>query len=891
MFPLGGELDDLEIRKISKKLEREIESIPEVARVVYRGLRNYEIRVEANPKKLAAYQLSLDDLVKALARQNLSIPGGVLEEGGGKELIVRTVGEFKDIEDVRETVIRANDMGNAVFVKDVAEVTFGLEEASIYIHTNGHPSLTLTVLKKEKADTITLVDKIKKRLEEIKPELGKGVELAIINDSSYYIRRRLKVLANNLGIGLALVLVALTLLLNFRVAMITAVGIPFSFLGAILIFNYFGVSLNLITMMGFIIVIGMLVDDAVVVTENAVRRIEEGEPPKEAAVNGTYQIWGPVMASVSSTIVVFLPLMNMSGIFGKFVKYIPIGVIVALLVSLFECFFILPHHVNRWVTKKHLRKSDKKTFWERVILPFYTQKVRWVLHHRYLVAVGAILLFVGSIFLGSRMSYVNFPPEGVEIFMIMAETSTGTSLVKTRAHIKPVEDIIKSLPEEELEDFVTMIGMQQGRPDDPNTRRGTEYAQIIVYLTPEPGRDRNAKEIIEDLRKKVGLPPGLKKINFERIKPGPPSGGAIEIGVRGRNYEDILPAVSAINALLKDLPGVSDLADSYILGKQEIQIKVNQVEAAAAGLSMATIGNTVRAAYEGLVATTIRELDEEIDVRVTLPQSSKSDLKSLHNLMIPNQQGNLVPLRRIAKTSKTQGVASYQHENNERQVKITGDIDTKISDSRVVTQAIKDKIPELKSQFPGVNIFFGGENQDTQESMDSLQWAFGIAVLSVYLILVLTFKNLHQPFLIMMTIPLGIISVIWTFFLHGMPLTFLGMMGVIALSGVIVNNAIVFIDFVNKKRLEGLAELESIVAAARLRLRPIFLTTLTTVCGILPTAYGIGGLDKFVVPIALALGWGMLFGSVLTLFVLPAGQAIQDDFVRFLKRLFAKQAL
>lgn len=901
---VAADLPDLEMRKLAKFLEREVERIPGVARVVHRGLRDMEIRVEPDVTKMARFRVSVDELVASLARQNLSIPAGILEaranDDASKERFVRTVGEFKTVKDVEETVVRSNDVGASIRVKDLARVTNDLERATVLTRVNGQNSLVLTVLKKEKADVIDLVKDVKARLLELKPKLGDEVRISFVNDLSYYVKNRLSVLSGNMIVGLILVLLVLPLFLPFRFAMIISLGLPFAFLGTITLFYNMGVTINLLTMIGLIIVLGMLVDDAIVTTENSARLVEAGMDPKEAAIKGTYQVVKPITASVLTTMVAFAPLMFMSGIFGKFVMYIPLGLIIALVVSLVEAFLILPGHVAEWITPaylKRLREDQPKgplekltrgfqKFWETRFTPRYIKILRGFVAHRYLVMVGLIILVVGSLVLAAGMRVVLFPPEGIDTFFIRTETPIGTSLERHGILIKPIEEIVKKLPEEELDNFTTTIGIVQQDPNDPSTRRGSEYAQIAVFLTPESKRDRLAAEIMEELRKKVGQPDGFTKVTFNRVNPGPPTGKAVSLSIRGREYEEILPAVRDLQKILSEIEGVTDITDTYVLGKEELQIKVNPSEAAAAGLTVASVGNTVRAVYEGIVATSIRELEEEIDVRVIFPREQRASSAALESVLIPNQQGSLVPLNQIARTETTRGLSFHEHEGGSRQVRVTADVDVKKTSSLEVNGKVRELLPEFNRKYPELSIVFGGEDEDTAESFRSLGRAFAVALIGILLILVMTFRSMLQPLLVLMTVPIGLVAVILAFFIHGMPLSFLAMMGMVALSGVIVNNAIVMVDFVNERRAAGEDRFASIFAAAKDRIRPIFLTTATTVMGVLPTAYGVGGMDKFVVPIAMALGWGIMFGSLMTAFIFPAALAILDDILEITNRKF-----
>lgn len=899
---VSSQVSDLELRKIAKRFEKELELVSGVARVEPRGLRDLEIRVELDLQKLARLRISLNDVILALKRQNLTVPGGVIEAESGEKLI-RASGEFKSVEDVEATVIRANELASAIRIRDVARVYYDLQKPEILNRTNAKDSISLTILKKETGDAITVVDQVKERVDALKARYPQ-VEIEYVNDLSTFIRRRISILGSNLLIGLVLVLGILSLILQRRIALIVSIGIPFSFLGCMIIFYNWDYTINLISLLGLIIVSGMLIDDAIVVTDNAARLIDEGVDPETAAVEGTSQVWQAVTASVLTTVTAFLPMMFMSGIFGKFVKQIPLGVVFALLISLFEAFLILPAHLAAWApSKKQLdaEKAIKKPgrldrfldrssrFWDDAIVPRYLKFLKRAVERRYrsIAAIGA--LFIGTLMLAVfGMKFILFPPDGIEIFFVRAQAPVGTSLTRMAEIMKPLEAEIAKLPAVELERFVTNVGIQQEEPNDPNTKRGSEFAQIAVYLTPEEGRTRTAAEIIESLRSGVTKPEGLERLTYDRASGGPPVGKPISVGVRADEYEEIIPAMEALKKRIAKLDGVKDVTDSLIRGKPELTVEMQSAEAAAAGVSIDAIGAGLNVAYEGMEATKIRTLDEEVVVRVALPKKDRSTEATLGKVLVSNPMGNLVPLDEVARITRGQGLAVYTHEANLREVRVFGDVDTEVTTATAANAEIRKFLPEFQKEFPGVTFGFGGEDEDTQESMASLGRAFIVAFLGIFLILVATFKQILQPMLVVVTIPLGMMAVIWALFVHGMPLSFMAMLGIIALAGVIVNNAIIFIDFVNQERLAGVDRFTSIYNAAQMRIRPIFLTTITTVLGLMPTAYGIGGLDAFVVPIAMALGWGLVFGSVLTAFVIPVALSILDDiesrFARFLPK-------
>ncbi len=903
---LSSAIPEIELREVAKKLERKLEAIPGVARVAYNGVRDLEIRVEVDPKKLIAKSVSLDEIVQALQAQNNSIPAGTLDPDPSAnikaEKIVRTIGEFETLQDVENTVVRANEMTQGIRVGELAKVSFQLEKRQVINKTNGVPSMSLTVIKKEKADAIHVVNNVRKAVEEFRASGGNPEFAAtFIDDISTFIRNRLSVLSSNMLVGILLICITLSLFLPGRVALVVAGGIFISFLGTMFFFQVNDYSLNLISLLGIIIVSGMLVDDAIVVTDNIVRHREMGLDSKEAAIRGATEIWPAVTASVLTTVVAFLPMMFMSGIFGKFVREIPLGVISALGFSLAESMFLLPQHFAYFVRSIDFQKDPNPKglakirerfleYWDLKIIPKYMIAVRFVVERRYR-AMGAM---VGVLVLAVVMSqmflkFILFPPEGVEVFFIRTKSAPGITLEQASEKIRPIESIVGGLPKEELESYATSVGLVQQEPDDPNTKRGAEYSQIVVYLTPENLRDRTAEEIIDDLRAKVGTPADYEEVRFERVNPGPPVGKPISLGVQGASYDAILPAVAALKKEIEKVKGIRDISDSYTPGKPEIQIRPIGNLTASAGLSVAQVGNTVRAAVDGIVATSIQRLEDEVDVRVLFQEIGKTPSQVIDQIQIPNRIGNLVPLKGVAKIEEKNGISIYEHTNNQREVKVTADIDTDVNSSSAANELIRKEIlPNFSKSFPDVKVVFGGEDEDTQESMKSLFAAFTVAFLAIFLILIFTFGNLLQPFLVALTIPMGIVGVLFALMLNGQPLSFMAMLGVIALAGVIVNNAIILVDFVNQERAKGTDKMESIFTAARTRLRPIFLTTMTTVAGLLPTAHGIGGLDKFVVPIAISLGYGLIFGSLLTAFIFPAAIATLDDFENFLTRKFSK---
>ena len=872
------------MKKTAESLEKDIESLKDVARVNFSGLRDYEIQVEARSSQLRKWDVSLPEIIAALRKSNVNIPGGTIWQERGKEpLVIRTVGSLDTVSDIENTVIRANTLGAPVYIKNVAKVTKGFTEKKQIRRTLGSPSYNLVVLKKEHGDIISLVEDLKELMASERISLPKGVSYSFTDDSSYFVTRRLNVLQNNLMVGLALVILILSLALPFRMALICAFGIPFAFLAAIALMYFMGVSINIISMLGLIVVLGMLVDDAIVVTENAQRNVEKGLTPTQAALQSTHEIWPPLLTSVSTTMMAFVPLMFLGGTLGKFIQFIPYGVLLGLFASLVECFFILPNHIAHWSKRPSKEKLEKESWWKKRILPLYEKILSVLIRLRYGVIIALVLLLVGTLsFFKSNMRFVMFPSGTIDSFSFRITGPVGAELEETNLAVQQIEAAVAELPETELKDFTSSTGITtQGRRRSVS---GFRYGQVQVNLTESNSRERSADEIIATLKEKIGKLPEGYFYRASKARAGPPRGKPVAIGVRGESYTEILQAVEEIKKLLAKEPGVTDVEDSYRQGKTELHVEVDPYQAAAAGLSMSDIGFTVRASYEGIVATTVRTVSEEIDIRVNLVEGERENLKTLKSLKIPNARGQRIPLSKVAKFVEKPSTAAYEHEDNERQVMVNAEISQRQTSSLKVNAALKEKLPELKEKFPDLSFVFSGEEKDTKEDLGRLLKTVLITISGILLLLILLFNNIIQPLAVALTIPMGIIPIIWTFFLHNMNLSFFALIGMVALAGVIVNNAIVLTDFVNRKRKEEDMDFRAaLIAAAKIRLRPILLTTITTVCGILPTAYGIGGLDPFVKPLALALGWGLAVGSLLVCFCFPPILALAED----LRRVFS----
>ncbi len=886
-----GDLDSFELRKQSKLLEDRILENKNVSSVVRRGYREPEISVEVNPEKMADFHISLTEIMVALKKTNINIPGGRIKVGD-KELLLRVSGEFYRPETIEKVIVRGNDYGHSVKVKDVAEVIPALEEQTVTNRTDGTDSINLMVTKKPSGDIIELVEEVQGIVEEYLKTAPPGTQVTVVNDISFYVKRRLRVLINNGVIGLGLLFIPLFLFLNFRTALSAVLGIITAIAAAFALMKFFGITINLLSLFGMIMVLGMLVDEDIVIAENVHRHMEEGMSSKEAAVTGATQVAKAVFATVLTTITAFIPLLLMTGIIGKYVRQIPIVVIITLSASIIQALMILPSHIadfnnmSEEEAKRHFKNKKKSKLMIKT-LELYERILRALIRYRYATLMVFLLMVTGTTLVWHyKVPFILFPKRGIEQFFIRVEGEIGTPVEITTQKMKLIEELLnRELPPEELDHFITMGGITQNDPNDPFTQRASHVGQMWVFLTPENRRERLASEIVESLRPKVEQIQGFKKVVFDDVRPGPPVGKPVAIRVKGYEFDQLNDLAAKYIEALEKIPGVKDVKSDYEPGKDELTAIIDEDLMNRAGLTYEDVAIAVRVGFDGGVATTIKEGDVETDVMVRFPESLRENRRTLDQLLISNNRGNLIPLRAIATFKQNPSISNIKHDDRKRVVTVTADIDEKITTSSKVNAQISEEFAGRIQEIPGVLVKYGGEEEDTQESLSSLGQAFILALFLTFIILSVTFRSLWEPFIILTTIPMGIMGVVIAFYLEGEPLTFLAMLGVVGFAGVVVDSGIILIDFINRERREkGLEVVEAIIAGSRIRLRAIFLTTITTVLGIIPAAFGIGGADPFIQPMAKAMNWGISAGSVLALFLVPVFLAIFADFFKRVKR-------
>ena len=884
---LAGDLPYSELREIAKRFEEKLEAVPGVSSVKKYGYLAREIKVEVSPQAIHEYQIPLREIIAAIRSRNIRSTAGSFESYTSEKDLV-TLAQFRDPLEVGDVIVRSTFEGPLIKVKDLAIVRDDFEDERILSRINGKHAISFLVNKKETADVIRTVDAIKELVRRENGNLHEGVEILFSTDLSRYVRNRFDVVRSNGLIGLVFVMIMLSLFLSIRNAFWVAMGIPVALLGVIFLMPVFGVFLDSISLAAMIIVIGIIVDDGIIIAENIQRHRENGDPPLVAAVEGIREVFGPVLTTILTTFLAFAPMFFMTGTMGKMVFVIPLVISLALFISLFEAIVALPAHLI-----KGFRRSPegsvippRRNWFDLLRDPFHRVELR-ILRFRYAFVGLFVLLLAGSVwFAATFMKFELFPSSMSNLLNILIELPAGTSLQATSDKLKEIEELVSGLPDDELESFVTRIGTQEVAkgPEFP-PGENENWAFVTVNLTPFTERSRNADEIVEDLRQKTDELEGYDKILYHIAAGGPPVGKPITHRVVGSNDGLRTQLADSVEAFLGTLAGVKDIDRNDKVGKDQVEIKINYDKLSRLDLTVADVAQNVRIAYDGEVVTSVRYGDEDVDFRVLLQEKARRRPQYLGELLIPNRQGRLIPLKEVAWLKTGPGPSNYYHYDEKRAITITADITKGETTALEATQAVMNRF-HLDKDWPGMRFVVGGEAQETEESMLSLFKAFVLAVVGVYFLLILLFSSSTQPLMVMSAIPFGIMGVIVTFALHGEPLGFVAMLGVIGLGGVLVNDSLVLVNHINRLRRQRPDEsiMKLVAEGTSDRLRAIVLTSLTTVVGLLPLAYGIGGTDPYMAPMALALAYGLLFATPITLVLVPCLYVIGHDLGRIFRK-------
>ena len=874
-----------ELREYARRFEKKLKNVRGVAQVDSYGYLAREVRVEVSPDKIMKYKLPMRQIIAAIQARNIRATGGSMESYTSEKNVV-TLAQFRDPQEVGDVIVRSSADGAIVRVRDLAVIHDGFEEERIIPLVNGKKAISFVMTKDENADIVRTVDAIVALVEEEQKHVPESIEFLYTNDVSKNVRNKFDIVRTNGVIGLTLVLIVLAIFLNIRSAFWVALGIPFSMLGVLTLLPFFDVDLDSITMTAMVIVIGIIVDDAIVISENIFQRREKGDAPLEAAVNGTHEVYLPVLTTISTTFLAFLPMFFMKGMMGKFVYVVPLTISLALLMSMLESLLVMPAHLMSSLQSNGRGNGDRfGRSWFRPIRERFKKMTYYTLKMRYLILALAVLVLGGSLYYAvNYMDFVLFASKGAEKFYTSVELPIGTSLQATSDKMKKLEQLVEQFPDDEIDSYTLRVGASSTDIIDVESEN---MAFLTVNLTPFSSRKRQADEIVDELRQQTFAQiEGVKSMVFYIEVGGPPTGQPIEIRVVGADDYLRTQLANDVIAFLDTIKGTSDLERDDKPGKDEIKIQINYERLARYGLTVQDISQNVRIAYDGQVVTSVRYGDEDVEFRVIAEKGARGKNDYLEQLRIPNSQGELIALEEVASFHSGPGTSVFRHYDGERSITITGEIDQNITTAVETTNAVLAHF-QLDRDYPGMQLLVGGEAEESNKALIELIMSFGLAALGIYFLLVLLFNSITQPFMVMLAIPFGLAGVIIAFALHREPMTFLAMTGAIGMAGVVVNDSLVLVDHLNNLvRRAGTQHIAELIAAGTAsRLRPILLTTFTTVAGLLPLVYGIGGKDIYMTPMSMALGYGLFFATPVTLIFLPCLYLIGHDFSKHWRKL------
>ena len=878
-----GTASEADLRVEAERHKRAIEEIDGVSQVVMNGPRDPELWIEVDPLSLERHGLTLGDIGNLVSLRSRDIPLGALSTPSG-EYILRVDADVSGAEDLLDLPVIATPDGRVVRLSQIARVRDMSERPLIRSRFNGEASMYLQVNKKGDGDTIDMSDEVYAYLEEQRKNLPVGVALGTNSDMSIYVQNRLVVMRDSALMGGLLVLISLVFFLNVRVATMTAIGIPVAFLGGIAMAAGFGISLNMISMFSFIVVLGMIVDDAIVVGENIYRHMEEGMDPEEAAILGTSEVGKPVLATILTTMAAFLPMLLLEGQMGMFMRPLPLIVTFCLAASVFEALFVLPVHLAHWTGKRSAAGLAAETG-DRWYAPFerlYASTLKLALHYRY-ITLGLAIALAGTLigYAGLQMRFNLFDEFESKVFSVNVRAIPGTSMDETMGLVSRIRETVTELPDSELESTNSIAGVSF--IDAARFEYGENLGQIWVELREGGGRTRSTAEVIADLRSSFAVPPtGVEKISVVQPQAGP-TGAAINLSIRGEDSATLQAIADEMMAFLNKQVGVVDIHDNTSVGKREVRLTLTD-SGRQMGFTELGLASELRAAFEGTRFARLRRGDDDVEVIVKLPDELRSQRGSLDEVRVTSPAGGRVPLASVVRFEETTGVMEITRDDGRRSIHVQGDVNKKLVSSKEVTAGLLKEFGDLKTRWPGYELVFEGDEKETNEALEGLFSAGLLAVLVMYFILGTLFKSMTQPFVIMLAIPLAGIGVVIGHLLMQRGLSFMSLIGVLALAGVVVNDSLILIDLVNRRRRAGDSIKDAIQLAGTQRFRPIVLTSATTMLGLSPLTFFASGQARFLQPMAISVFFGLAFATVLILVVVPCAYGILDDLLGLFQR-------
>ena len=882
---LYGDADEWVLRVLAEQVRDRILQDGEVTQIELEPDRIFEVGIEVPQENLRAYNLTLSEVAARIRTASVEIPGGSIRTDAG-EVLLRMKDRRDWAREFGEIPVLTSEDGTQLLVRDIAIVKDEFAETYEFLTYNGQPAVNIEIFRVGEQTPTGVSEAVKWKLEEIRPDLPPGVHIDVRRDSSDIYRQRLQLLTKNGLIGLALVLVILTIFLEYKLAFWVTSGIVVSFMGAMLFLPAVDVTINMISMFAFIIALGIVVDDAIVVGENVFEYRHEGKNRVSAAIRGAQEVATPVTYSILTNIAAFAPLLFIPGIMGKVWRVVPLVVSAVFIVSLFESLFVLPAHLahmkkdnaTRVGRAVHRAQERLSAFIARSIEKLFGPFLNMVLRARYLtvsISLAVLLLVVGYVASG-RLGFEMAPK-------VESDYSVVTAVLPYGSPLPALEEVSNRLVRAVQEVSDENGGLELMRGVRASIRENQLF--VVAYLTDPDVRPINTFVFTEKWRERVGYIPGLESIRFQSDRGGPGSGPSLTVELAHWDIPTLDRAGTALADALAQFANVSDIDDGYTPGKQQFDFQMRP-EGRSLGLTAAEVARQLRSSFYGAEALRQQRGRNEVKVMVRLPKKDRVSMHNLESFIVRTPAGADVPLRQVAAVQRGRAYTTIDRRNSQRTIHVTADVIPESETDQVLANLKETILPKLVRDHPGLSYSFQGKQEDMREIMAALRSGSVVALLAIYVLLGIPFRSYLQPAIVMLSIPFGIVGAVLGHLIMGYSLSIISVMGIIALAGVVVNAALILIEYANRQRETGLNAHDAIHAAGVRRFRPILLTTITTFGGLAPMIFETSRQARFMIPMALSLGYGIVFATAITLVIIPCLYLILDDF----HRLFSWQA-
>jgi multidrug efflux pump subunit AcrB len=879
-----------------ESFSRMLRGVPKITKVSLSGVRPYEISIEVSEKTLRSHHLSLAQVADAVRKTSLDLPSGSIRTTAG-EVVIRAKGKRYTAKEFQDVVVTTRPDGSQLLLREIANIVDGFEDVDVSSQFDGRRSVLINVFRTGEQDTLIMADAVRDYVENVAPsQLPEGVHLELWNDASKILDGRLSLLIRNGTTGLILVFIVLALFLRPSLAFLVALGIPVSFAGGLWMMPHMGVSINMITLFAFILVLGIVVDDAIVVGENVYSRIQRGEHPREASWRGTHEVGTVVIFGVLTTVAAFTPMMGISGVSGKIWPNIPLVVIPTLLFSLVQSKLVLPAHLA--LLKPHSDNTDVNIIFriqrrvalglEQFVEKIYRPVLSRCLRYRYAVwaAFIALLLLVAGLVGGKWVPFEFMPKVEGDVVSAKLEMPVGVPFEGTKTEILRIAAAAKRVGERHINadgnpvsvHVMANAGTQpfQTGFGSPYTSIGSNIGEVTVELRPAAERDITADQFIKEWRIEIGNIPGVVELSFRQETSA--GGNAIDIEISGRDSDVLEDAANHITSELAGYTGVKDIATDSRKGKREMVYEHLTPAGKAMGFTLQSIAMQIRQSFYGEEVQRIQRGRDELKVMVRYPESERRSLENLEDVRLRSANNEEVPLAEVAIASPARGQASIHRVDRKRSIKISADVDrTRANANEVVDRFNAEVLNDLSVKYPGVKWDYLGEQKDQKDSMSEMGGKFVFALLGIYILMAIPLKSYIQPIIVMLVIPFGMVGAVAGHILMGLDLSIMSMMGIIALSGVVVNDSLVLVEYVNRHREEEGSLIDAVRNAGAARFRPILLTSLTTFAGLMPMLLETDMQARFLIPMAVSLGFGILFATSITLLLVPSVYMMLED--------------